>query len=64
MVSVYFTITHTLLIQNKHITTIQVDGVGGTETGHCGQKTWSAKLEAENAGKSTSAYIHHRRRLL
>lgn len=46
----------TLLIENEDVSTIEVDGVGGTETGHCNgqQRTilWRREI----------TYIHHRRR--
>ena len=31
----------TLLIEDENISTVQVDGVSGTETGHCATKPWS-----------------------
>jgi hypothetical protein len=38
---------HTLLIQNKHIAAILVDGVGGTEAGHCeGPRSASCNSDA------------------
>lgn len=46
----------TLLIENEDVSTIEVDGVGGTETGHCNgqQRTILRRREI--------TYIHHRRR--
>lgn len=46
----------TLLIENEDVSTIEVDGVGGTETGHCnGQQRMILR-------RREITYIHHRQR--
>lgn len=50
----------TLLIQDQHISTVQVDGVGGAEARHCNALV--SMVQGVCGEKLGSAYIHHQRR--
>lgn len=49
---------HTLLVKNEDIATVQVDGVGGTETGHWKAQDGQSMRGRHERGQAT--HIHHR----
>jgi hypothetical protein len=50
-------VEHTLLVQNEDIATVQVNGVGGTEAGHC--EVRSAEMPKETRGKHLTSTADH-----
>lgn len=52
-----------LFVENDDVATVQVDGVGGTEAGHCdGQR--DTREEKESGERERRTYNHRRPQLL